>query len=184
MNDEEIGLIYFRRPIPKPLTIKNINSASDEDVDQLVFDGIERLLVKCNYDNTKLLSLLPVGAKALFLTWVVEGQVNNGGFNQFYGNGYGAYADEAYKSFLYFGATEHAEVMLEAIKARKSERFKISLLKLIGTSKALSYSYKISKLNAVDEKFYEIKESLTKLRVLKIRENAEIFLATGDCIKA
>ena len=181
MNHEGLSPVLFRRAKSKPLTIENINLSTDDDLDQLVMDGLEEIFSACNYNTANFIKRLPFELKAFYLTWVVEGEVNNGGFNQLYWNGYGYYANDALQAFIFFGAKEHANIMSEAITIRKKESVFISLLKIIGTTRAFSYSYKISKLNIADAKFYNINESLSSLRVAKIRENPNFFaLASSE----
>jgi Domain of unknown function (DUF4375) len=180
MNHQDSLKSHLKRQKLQTLSLENIISTSDEDIDQQIMDCIENRLSEFNYDTGCLLKSLPSGAKALYLTWVVEGEVNNGGFNQFYWNGYGKHAHDALKAFEYFGALEHAEIVRLAIYTRSKEKTVISLLKLIGAVigniKAFSYSYKVSKLDPIDDLFYEVKENLGVLRLAKIRSSPTSFV--------
>jgi Domain of unknown function (DUF4375) len=180
MNNKSAGDILYKHPKIKYMTLENIKSAADKDVDQQIMDCIEYRLSELSYDTNRLLNNLSPAAGYLYLTWLVEGEVNNGGFNQYFWNGYGDYANEAVKAFEYFGAVEHTKVMCLAIKIRNKENILMSFLKLlsilIGKIKAFSYSCQISKLDPIDDLFYELKEDLSSLRLQKIRHSPESFI--------
>ena len=179
MNGSETSLKdYLSRPMISEVTVDLIKSASDDEVEQLIMDAVESRLSEFNYDTARLLATLPIGVRALYLTWVVEAEVENGGFNQLYWNGYGKFANDMVKAFEYFAATKHAVLMREAIQVREKEKFLMGFLKLIGNLHAFSYSCRWSKLDPLDDKFYDIPEKLSSLRVPKIRSNPASFALT------
>lgn len=68
-----------------------------------------------------MLKSLSDGNRALWLTWIVEGEFNNGGFNQYYWNTDGRHNSEAVTSFGFFAASQHAALMREANVVREQE---------------------------------------------------------------
>ena len=114
----------------------------------------------------------------MYLTWVVEGEVNNGGFNQYYYNTDGQFASEAVEAFEYFGATQHAALMREANATRVAEAELMQKFKDEGTLQAFSESYKYSKLRPLDERFMKLTEDLSQLRIARVRQAPEQFI--GD----
>jgi hypothetical protein len=169
---------YLRRPKLGEVTVEVIKSVPDDDVEQFIIDGVESKLAEVNHDTARLLPLLPTGARALYLTWIVEAEVMNGGFNQLYWNGYGRYANDMVRAFEFFSAVKHAGLMREAIKVRAKERILMGALKLIGTIQAFSWSCRLSKLDPLDDRFYDITETLSSFRVPKIRSNPALFSLT------
>lgn len=59
---------------------------------------------------------------------------------------------------------------------RAAEKDQIDKFKAQGTLEAFSESYKFSKLDALDERFYKIDEDLSALRVAKIRAEPSLFV--------
>ncbi len=61
-----------------------------------------------HYDNEDLIvAKLPTGVRALYLTWTVEAEVNNGGFNRYYYNTDDRFAADAVVAFEYGGLSAH-----------------------------------------------------------------------------
>jgi len=65
--------------------------------------------------------------------------------------------------------------MLEANRIRTIEAAEIERFKDKGTLEAFSDSYKVSKLGPLDDRFYNLDENLSALRIAKIRAEPELF---------
>ena len=125
-----------------------------------------------------MIQALPVGIRAAYLTSVVEGQVNNGGFNQYYFNTEGLFAEDAVAAFAYFGASQLAGLMQEANAVRAEEAQHMRQFKERATLEAFSESYQHTKLGALDDRFYELTEEFAALRLARMRQRPEDFV--GD----
>lgn len=164
-----------KRPIYKSLDPKLLAGIADKDVEQAVVEYVATKLDKHDEKEKEILERLPKGARALWLTWIVEGEVNNGGFNQYYWNSEDRFSADAVDAFRFFSALEHASLMEEANRVRSQERNSTKQFKDRGTLEAFSDSYKESKLGPLDDRFYAIKERLSALRIAKIRSEPELF---------
>jgi hypothetical protein len=176
--DESIEAAFeaFRnRTTYTSLDPETLASIPDDDLEQAVVDYIFSKLEDHYDQEEQIISALPAGARALYLTWIVEAEVNNGGFNQYYWNTGGCFAAEAVTAFRFFGAHEHAALMQEANAVRAAEADAISEFEEQGTLEAFSESYEVSKLGPLDERFYQLGEGLSTLRIAKIRELPEEF---------
>lgn len=150
-------------------------SIPDEKLEQAIFDYTASKF-KGNYGNEEqILATLPPGVQALYLTWIVEGEVKNGGFNQYYWNTNDQFADQAVQAFEFFAATEHAALMREANRLREMERPVMEKYKNQGTLTAFSESYNESKLGPLDDRFYNLDEKLSDLRISKVRSAPDLF---------
>jgi hypothetical protein len=69
-----------------------LRSIPDADVEQAVVDYVSSKLDGDEDREAQILKGLPAGARATWLTWIVEGEVNNGGFNRYYYNTAGKFA--------------------------------------------------------------------------------------------
>lgn len=169
---------FKSRTIHEKLTPEMLASIADDAVEQAVIDYVSAKIGD-DYDHEiQIVSKLPIGAQALYITWWVEAEVNNGGFNQYYWNSAGQFADQAAEAFEFFSAHEHAALMREANSVHAMEAEKIKKYKDLGTMEAFSDSYKESKLGPVDDRFMEMKENLSALRIAKIRSSPEFFSGT------
>jgi len=179
MDDSiEKALEDFRnRTIYRSLNVETLRAIPDDDLEQAIVDYVIHRL-KSGSDEDATLGSLSEGNRALWLTWIVEGEVNNGGFNQYYWNTDGRYSSEAVTSFEFFAASEHAGLMREANSVRKQEADAIKEYEDKNTLDAFSDSYKASKLGPLDDRFYALTEDLSALRVAKIRQSPELF--TGN----
>jgi hypothetical protein len=164
------------RKIHRVLTPEILKSIPDDQVEQAVIEYVDEKIGD-DYDHeVAIVAKLPIGAQALYITWWVEAEVNNGGFNQYYWNNAGKFADQAAEAFEFFSAHEHAALVREANSVRALETDKMKKFKDRGSIEAFSESYKESQLGPLDTRFYEMKEDVGALRIAKIRSNPEFFV--------
>ncbi len=100
--------------------------------------------------------------KALYYWWYLDGQVRNGGFVQFYYNGYGPYVPTIIKGLKHIGDTEMAKLVKKADdiyqknkalmdKAQESDLFGSDLYE------------RLDNLSMLDDDYYEINENTMSL---------------------
>ena len=167
---------FMNRPIYKELSTGIIDSIPDNNLEQAVIDNIYEQIgddYKKELENVKKLTK---GQQAMFSVWWVEAEVNNGGFNQFYFNSSGQYAEMAVDGFELFRATKHADLMRRANLIYSANQERLEEFN-DGTMESFSESYENNPLNALDEEFYELSksESLNELRIKYIREHQTEF---------
>jgi hypothetical protein len=152
-----------------------IEATPDDELEQLIVDEIERR-VGDDYDHSHEIVLsMPRGFRFIYAVWLLDAEVNNGGFNQFFWNSSGQFAPEALEGLREIGATKHEELLKKAIQIHKDESAMIGKLKKKGTLEAFSESYKYTKLNKLDDEYYKLPESLEKLNVKYIRDHVDLF---------
>lgn len=168
---------FKNRKIYTSLDVETLRAIPDDNLEQAIVDYVIHKM-ESGSDEDAVLGSLSEGNRALWLTWIVEGEVNNGGFNQYYWNTDGRHSSEAVTSFEFFAASQHAELMREANSVRKQEAAAIREYGDKNTLEAFSESYKASKLGPLDDRFYALTEDLSALRVARIRQFPELF--TGN----
>jgi hypothetical protein len=169
---------FANRRIYKRLDKAVLASIADSDLEMAIVDYASAKL-KGHYEQEQaIIAQLPLGVRALYHTWTVEGEVKNGGFNQYYYNTEDKFASDAVGAFEYFGASEHAALMREANAIRAGEAAALKQYKDKGTIEAFSESYEHSKLGPLDKRFYKLGENLSQLRIARIRATPEQF--TGE----
>jgi len=180
MADDEISQsieAFKNRPIYKTLTPDLIAKIKDEELEQVVFDNISVQMKDDGREEKEIVQSLTSGQRAVYVTVIIEGEVSNGGFNQFYYNPSGQLADMGEESFKTLGAGPFAELMNRA-NSTYSE-IKSDLDKFNdGTIEGFSKSYENNPLNDLDSIFYKLseEESLNQLRIKYIRNNVKEFV--------
>lgn len=119
------------------------------------------------------ISKLSPGRQAIYNIWLVESEVNNGGFNQFFFNTSGNFSESAVADFELIGATEYAELQKRANKMYKEQEL---AERQDGTIEGFSESYEENPVNDLDLEFYDMSEDLFSLQVQFIRKNKKQFV--------
>lgn len=172
---------FMKRPIYSVLTIKILDSVNDNNLEQTIIDNVYTKLDSGNsYDKDySIIKSLSKGRQAIFATWGLEAEVNNGGFNQYFYNfaSSGQYAEEARDGFKLLSASKYSKLTQKAIdtmmkNAKHLGKFRDSTLE------SFSKSYEDNPLNDLDKEFYGLDkvENLSKLRIKYIKEHKAEFI--------
>lgn len=168
---------FNNRPVHSSLTAEVIDNTSDEDLLQTVFDDLTRKLPK-DYEKEKQTVLgWTKSQQAIYVIWVFEGEVNNGGFNQFYYNSSGQFADLVPGALRLIGANRFADLAGKANKTYLKEYKRITKYQ-DGSTEGFSKSYEDNPLDKFDDTFYGLykKENLQQLQVDFVRRNKQDFI--------
>lgn len=161
----------------KVLTSKIIDETSDENLEQVVYDNIVETF---NHDFSKELECikkLSAGQQMFWSTLILEGEVNNGGFNQFYINSNPQIGEMAQKGFKLIHADKFADLTFRANKVYEENKTKFEAFN-DGTFESLGKSYEDNPLNKLDDEFFDLDEiqNISKLRIKYIREHKIEFI--------
>jgi hypothetical protein len=168
---------FKNRPVHKVLTSETIDTTSDDNLLQTVFDNLSKKLPKDYQREFRAVSSWNKPRQAIYIIWALETEVNNGGFNQFYFNSSGQYADLIPEALKLVGATKFAYLVERANAIYRSENDKITKHQ-DGTIEGFSRSYEANPLNKLDDEFYDLykQEDLQQLQVGFIRNNKQYFI--------
>ena len=170
---------FNNRQIYTELSVEILETIQDDKLEQAIVDYI---FTKVTDEQTKFLDIsnLSAGFQMLYSTWVLETQVNNGGFNQFFFNPSGQFAKMALQSLEYLGASDYYKVMRSAMdmQEREKEIPELQVLYQKGTLQAFSETYKLSHLDECDEAFYKLGDRLGELRINYVRSHPEEFVGS------
>lgn len=151
-------------------------SIPDDKLEQAIVDYVSTKIGD-DWDNMReIIDGLPDSFRGFFATWMLEAEVNNGGFNQYFWNSYGYWAEDAISAFDDYGADEYAEVTKKAVVMFLSEVETHKEFRELGTLEAFSESYKHTELGNLDNEFWGIEQSLSELRIAYVRQNPEKFI--------
>jgi hypothetical protein len=157
------------------LTAEILQRIPEKELEYAIVDHVASKI--SDFENAlAVVTNLSKGMQMVYSTWWVEGEVNNGGFNQYFWNASGKFKLVALDGFKLLGASEHCELMAEAIRLQEQQEAKLSQLRRNGTLKDFSESYKDNPLNALDTRFYALTEDVGAMRIKYIREHVEEFV--------
>lgn len=168
---------FKNRPIYKELTEQIIDTTSDNNLLQVIFDNLsERQSADYEKEFETVMSWNK-SRQAIYVIWTLEAEVNNGGYNQFYFNSSGQFYKHLPNALKLVGANKFA-----SLTKRANETFEKENLKIIqhqdGTLEGFSKSYEDNPLNKFDDEFYELyeTENLQQIQVDFIRKNKKEFV--------
>ena len=152
----------------KQITEEIIASLKDDDLEQSIFDNIALGMKSDPRQEKEKVKSLTAGQRAIYVTWVVEAEVNDKGFTRFYATSSDV-ADVAEEAFKTIGANGFADVMTNA---------NLMYSKLKDSPKSSDANPYIN----LDEQFYKLyeTESLDQLKVKYIRANPGEFVAKAN----
>ncbi|MEI9908904.1 MAG: DUF4375 domain-containing protein [Bacteroidota bacterium] len=168
---------FKNRPIHKTLTEQIIDAASDDELLQVVFDNLSE---KQPADYTKEYKTVTAWNKerqAIYVIWLLEAEVNNGGYNQYYFNSSGQFYKLLPDALKLVGANKFATLTEKANSTYEKENDKITKHQ-DRTLEGFSKSYEDNPLNKFDDEFYVLykAENLQKLQVEFIRKHKQEFI--------
>jgi hypothetical protein len=134
---------------------------------ELICEPLDRLKMEKAQEQVR---RLPILIRPLYTTLILQSEVENGGFNQYFWNSSGKLASEAFDDLVSIGAKLHAALFKQAITIEKKESATMSLFKKRQTWDAFAESYKHTDLNSLDSEFYKL-EKLDNLRSAHIKKH-------------
>jgi Domain of unknown function (DUF4375) len=128
-----------------------------DDVVELIVDELIRLVNAVPLDEQrKLVRNLSPGLRMVWGVFLVDLEVNNGGFNQFFWNSSHEYVEEASEGFRRIGAYEHAHLLDEGVARFMNHADRLNSFYERGTIEAFSESYDDDIFGDLDQRYCEL----------------------------
>ena len=160
-------------PRPTRLDTSTIQSIRDQDIDYaLTWYFGERMRATSLSREAVLRSETPA-FRTFYLSWLLEAEVLNGGFNQYFWNVSPELIGLTADALRSVGAEDALEIFLLASKRAESEASRRDELKAEGTLQAFSESYKSSGLEEYDHRFASLASAFAAKRLTYVRANAD-----------
>jgi len=160
----------------RELTKEVLESLSADDVGSAIAQHVElRVAAEGPEARDDVILALPIGTKAIYTTWLVDVEVNNGGFEQFFFSPSSRYAGIALRGYELLGAEEYAAIMRAAIATYESERDVIAPHRDAGTLDAFRDSHRHTTLDEVDQRYYALGDRIYEAWADFIRIRPELF---------
>jgi hypothetical protein len=167
---------FFKRTIYSSFDVPTLEGIDDALLEQAILDYV---LEKYHADDrAEVLDTIAPGFRAIYMTMIVEGEVNNGGFNQYFWNSEGRLTRYALEGFIRIGAPEYADLLTRATTAWRREQPGLKHFKEDGSMEAFMASYQETSLGAFDDDFYALAavSDLSALRIGYIRSHLHEFV--------
>jgi hypothetical protein len=156
--------------------VATLRSIKDEHLEQAILDYIFSKLDAVPQRRYQALFELSRGFQVVYLSWLVEAEVMNGGFNQYFWNSSGEFADSTPAALVELGDLPASELMKHATAIAIAEIPTMRKFRQTGTLESFSESYKHTGLNELDTPFCKRAEFFPSLRVKYIRSHEELFV--------
>lgn len=165
---------FEHRTVHEHLTADILAQTSDKELVLTVFDTLA-LNAPENLSEAEYLAALPPEHRAVYALYILAGEVDNGGFNQYFYNTEAEAAAYLGESFELIGAPQYAELVREACRCYRENRI---AERYGSTLEQFSASYRNNPLARYDEAFYDLEDEkpLHDLLVAFIRSRAEAFV--------
>jgi hypothetical protein len=105
---------------PAPLSVEAIIAAPPDEVEELICLEIGRRTGGSHQSEARALSSLPPRAAELFATWLLESEIMNGGFEQFFFNHQEMIWELATAAYRSFGLPEVCDILASVDRERNS----------------------------------------------------------------
>lgn len=98
---------------------------------------------------------LPAGVRAIYTTWLVDAEVNAGGFHQYFFNSSSQYAGDALAGYELLGAEEYASIMRSAIATYEIDRERLGAVEAEDPER-FAESPVHGALREIDQRYYAL----------------------------
>ena len=166
------------RPDPRfrVLTRELLASLATDEIGEAIVHHVAHHVGSAMDRKAQIVRALPAGVQAVYATWLVDAEVCNGGFNQYFYNPSGELAGDALVGYELLGAEDYAAVMRAAIATRETERERMARFYDAGTLEAFSESYSHTELNEIDQRYYSLGDRIYDIWASAVRERPGLFL--------
>ena len=162
-------------PRPTNLLGETLRSINDKDLDFALSWYVTERIRLSGGSREEVLSEQPAPLQSFYLVWLLEAEVFNGGFNQYFWNVSPELVEGTQDALLQIGATEVLELFRHALSQGKQESAKRNALKTRQSLEAFTESYQHSKLEEYDSLFVKVATELPIKRIAYVRANEANF---------
>ncbi|MEQ8808570.1 MAG: DUF4375 domain-containing protein [Imperialibacter sp.] len=136
-------------------------------------------------DEVKLAKRFSPGQKALYFWWFLDAQVTNGGFVQFYFNGYDIYVPAIIEGLTHIGDGDMTELVVAAHKIYKENKTVIDSARRSGELYDGNLVEKLEDLASLDRRYYELNSNTLAIIEKYANENPSEFCVdeSGEVIE-
>lgn len=171
----------MERPKYDKITREIVSKLSDKDLEWAAWEyfwfEVEN---SYNHNANAALAAMPPGFQVIYHLSVLNGEIANGGFNQYFFNGLNEQAEQQSESLNSVGAVDHLKIFQNAFAIYEKEQSDQELQRLYKerTLESFSKTYKRTSLDECDSEWYAMEAELQNLIGRFIRQHIELFVGT------
>ncbi len=166
----------------RDLTPDKLESLNDGELTSAIVDHVH-LALGNEYDKwVEIIRRLPASVRAIYATWNVDAEVNNGGFNQYFWNleSTGAVQYMPFASiqgYELLGAADYTSIMWGALATWQQETEQMAVFREANTLESFIESYKHTTLDELDKRYFGLDDRILDLQSQYIRKHTESFVS-------
>ena len=162
------------RPPFQRLTPELLRQLPDEDLPFAVQDYVFLQIGDDVDREAEILASLPPGVRAVHSALILDAEVSNGGFNQFFWNSSHRRIQNVVEGLEFLQATDHATLLQQAMATAVAERERLMPYHVEGSIQAFSGSFREGIFDDLDARYYGL-PNLPDLLTRTIRLDPERF---------
>lgn len=139
----------------RQLTPELLASLSADEIAEAVVQHVHFRVAGAWGREAPIIRALPRGVRAIYTTWLVDAEVNGGGFHQYFFNSSGQYAGEALAGYELLGVEEYAALMRSAIATFEIDRERLAAVEA-DDPELLAESPVHAALQELDQRYYAL----------------------------
>jgi hypothetical protein len=156
------------------LTPELLASLSADEVGDAVVQHVHLRVAGSWGSESPIIRSLAPGVRAIYTTWLVDAEVNAGGFHQFFFNSSGQYAGDALAGYELLGAEEYAAIMRSAIATYEIDRDQLAAVEA-DDPETFADSPVHAALREIDQRYYALGDLVYHKWAVFVVERPEAF---------
>lgn len=146
----------------------------EENLLDIIYDYVAfNVSGKYGVEEEKVLIKIPEVYRIVYMIRVYEGEINNGGFDQYFYNSTGYFIFDTIKYLEKIGARGNLEITKKALALVNSNNLTIEQFKSEQIDREIDYDDVSEQLNELDNEFYEYPDNLEGLLIKYIKDNID-----------
>jgi hypothetical protein len=137
------------------LTPELLASLSADEVADAIMQHVHYRVAGSWGREAPIIRARPAGVRAIYTTWLVDAEVNAGGFHQYFFNSSGQYAGDALAGYELLGAEEYAAIMRAAIATFEIDRDRLGTVEA-DDPETFAVSPALAALREIDQRYYAL----------------------------
>jgi hypothetical protein len=158
----------------RKLTPELLASLSADDVADAIVQHVHHRVAGAWGREAPIIRALPAGVRAIYTTWLVDAEVNAGGFHQFFFNSSGQYAGDALAAYELLGAEDYAAIMRSAIATYEIDRDQLAPVEA-EDPETFAGSAVHAALREVDQRYYALGDRIYHAWAVFVVDRPEAF---------
>jgi hypothetical protein len=160
------------------MTVAELDLLENDDLEPVLRRKVWTLLGDEASRWTRRLRRMTKGQRMFWILPIVEEEVHNGGFHQYFWNQFGRFAPDALEGLRRVGAYKHADVLQDAMETFLGESELQDRIRRDGSLEAFAAAYRETRLTSLDPVWWNLSKSvdLEALRVRYARKHLQEFV--------